>query len=348
MESIDYYSEKEDIRFSNLVLYFNSLSVMDNEREVLMNKIKDRTQILIYSLCLRNLFLTEDEATEVYLDLRQSIEKIIASYTICSRTYNVYILQICRHRSYYLARRKFDKDRLHEGLLKEIKAEYEYRIEDTDLLDIITEREPYYSTASLPEIEDMNLRELCSYIIENKDDECSLELNDKELMLSEAVENKLTRRYMLYYLMWLPQVETTTFIESIARVLGLDTAVISLFYSLRFDYLEDKHERWSKRRDIANRHYGTMIKIRSKKFYEDDNAKIDALEKDYKRAQKRFLNANEISRKAALGLSQAEISEILGIKRSVVGYGLARFKEIITEIANSKTYKPFNVVAIEK
>lgn len=334
MKNIDYYSKEEDIRFSNLVIYYNSLEFTSTEKEALGTKIKDRTQILIYGLCIRNLFLTEDEATEIYLELRPSVEDIIASYKISIRSYNIYILQICRFRFLYLSRRKFEKNRHAEGILKEMEIFYQYKSEDIDLDAIISEREPYYGPDGLGDVCNMGMKELFDYMVENSDLSKSNDLNEKEQTLAKEITVLNNRRYMVFLLLWLPPIESPKFIESIARVMGLDTSVLSYFYSLKFNYLEQRKSKWNNKRNIANKHYSTMIKISSKKLYEHEDEKLDALEKDYQEARRRFLNANNNARKAAAGLSQTEISKILNIKRSAVGYGLAKIKSILLAIVN--------------
>lgn len=334
MKNIDYYSKAEDIRFSNLVLYYNSLEFTNEEKEILGTKIKDRTQILIYELCIRNLFLTEDEATEIYLELRPSVEDIIASYTISTRSYNIYILQICRFRSLYLARRKFEKKRHAEGILKDIELSYQYKSEDIDLDEIIAQRAPYYGSDGLDDVCNLDMKELFDYMVANSDMSKSNDLNEKEEKLASEISTKNNRRYMIYFLMWLPQVETPTFIESVSRVMGLDTSVLSYFYTLKYTILESKKTKWHNKRNVANKHYSTMLKICSKKFYEQNTEKIAQLEKDYQDAKRRFMNANCAARKAAAGLSQTEISKILEIKRSVVGYGLTKMKTILLAIVN--------------
>ena len=66
---LDYFSQDEDTRFSEIVISYNERREKEEEDKELYTFIKDRTSILLYLIPVRNLFLDYDEASEIYLDL---------------------------------------------------------------------------------------------------------------------------------------------------------------------------------------------------------------------------------------------------------------------------------------
>lgn len=328
MKCNNYYSKEEDLRFSKEVVHFNSLADGTEEKELQRTKIRDRTQILIYQLPIRNLFLNSDEASEIYLELREDVDKIISAYTISNATYNSYLTQVCRYRKLSIDKKARKLNQIEDGY--KYTLEQDYQEEDLEFF----QAEPHYGI-NRPEIFEMDMSDLVKYIIATRDPTTVKNMNKKERLLSLALRNKTNRRYMLYYLLTLPQCEGPEFIEAISRVMGLDSMVISYFYSLRFDLLARINKRWEKTKSIANKHYTSMINIVLKMAYESDQTKILKLREKLNKVSSFHKINIELAKHQKRGLTQEEAALAIGVKRSSIYYGVRSTRELLESIINA-------------
>ena len=76
----DYLSREEDIRFSKTVIDFNTLGEEADEKSRI--EIRERTKLLIYIVSRDILHLSYDDASSVFLELEEELDKIIASYKV--------------------------------------------------------------------------------------------------------------------------------------------------------------------------------------------------------------------------------------------------------------------------
>ena len=100
----DFLSREEDIRFSKTVIDFNSLG--DKADDNLKNEIKERTKLLIYIVSRDVLHLSYDDASSVFLELEEELDRIIASYKVSNATFNQYLKQLCQYRCRRMKQKK--------------------------------------------------------------------------------------------------------------------------------------------------------------------------------------------------------------------------------------------------
>lgn len=325
MRNCNYYTNEEDKLFSSLVIRFNYLNDEDEEKKRLRTRIYDRTQILLYQLPLRNLYLTEDEASDIYLELRLNIDKIISSYKICNVTYNTYLIQICKYKARSIIRSTYKKEQFEDEYLNTLQFEYE------DSQIEVLEREPFYGDIH-PRIFDLDMKGLIEYIANTRDSNDNLGLTSDEKELHEAMLIKKNRKYFMILLLTLPQFEEIIFIDRISRIMQLDSMVFSYFYSLRFELLNESNQKWRAAQETANRHYKTLLTIRTKLNYEIEEDKINDLNKTYERIYKHYIDKLAIARRKKRGLTQTETAKILGLTRSTICYAIKEVKMIIMDI----------------
>ena len=326
MKNCNYYSLQEDQRFSNIVVEFNQMDARESKRESLKKVIFDRTQILIYELPIRNLFLNEDEAAEIYLCLRDDVERIVDSYRYIGKTYNSYITSICKFKARSLDKR----NKAGMNIEDSYKSDLLYELEARDSIQFF-EREPFYGT-NRPEIYTMDMKALVEFISSSSDcNDFALDLAPREIRLAKSLEKRISRKHMMIYLMYLPQMENPYFIDSISRVMNLDPMVFSYFYALKFELCTKINEKWQKKQNTAARHFKTLLKLRAQIAYETDREKIRNLNNIYTKVYNYYILSLEKSKRLKRGLNQNEIAEHLGIRRSSVFYAIKQTKSILTD-----------------
>ncbi len=326
MKGCDYFSEIEDQKFSNDVIRFNHLDDGDSVKESMRARLKDRTQILLYQIPIRNLFLTEDEASEIYLSARDDIDRIISSYTINRATYNSYIAKICKYKALSNAKLHYTNSRLEEGFCYTLKLDYE----NTELE--FFQEEPFYGETR-PEIFEMDIKALIDYIANTRDTtEYSHSFTPDEAELHIQMQDESNRRRMMIFLLSLPQIETPRFIDSIARIMQLDSMVFSYFYTLRFNLLGKANKRWEECQNTAHRHYKALLNMQPKLSRETDSKKLSELESAYSRIYQNYIKNIDEAKRRKRGLTQMEIAAALGIKRSTVCYAIAQIKCLMIDI----------------
>ena len=76
----DYLSREEDERFSKTVIDFNSSGIDVNEK--LKHEIRERTKLLIYIVSRDILHLSYDDASSIFIEMEEELDKIIESYKV--------------------------------------------------------------------------------------------------------------------------------------------------------------------------------------------------------------------------------------------------------------------------
>ena len=229
---LDYFSQDEDTRFSEIVINYNERRVKGEEDQELYTFIKDRTSILLYLIPVRNLFLDYDEASEIYLDLYKCIDSIIASYKIAKTSFIGYLTQICKYRARNLVLRQ----RRDEQIAKDAWYYDHIDADDNYYMDgELFELEPHDGKPR-PEVKCMDLSTLIDYIVENRDG-VSPTLDEKEAMLHERMNDKKERKLLLLLLLSLPSIPSSSLVSSIAKVLELDSLVLARFFELKYDMM---------------------------------------------------------------------------------------------------------------
>ena len=70
------FDDKEDSRFSAIVLEYNSQEEGSNEKLKLENTVKERTKVLLYLIPQRYLFVPEEDASAFFMDSNHSCYRI--------------------------------------------------------------------------------------------------------------------------------------------------------------------------------------------------------------------------------------------------------------------------------
>ena len=327
---LDYFSKDEDTRFSELVINYNERRAKGNEDKDLYAFIKDRTSVLLYLIPVRNLFLDYDEASEIYLELYKCIDSIIASYKITKTTFIGYLTQICRYRARNLVLRQRRDDQITKDawFYDYVDSEENYYMELP-----LCDAEPHYGKPR-PEVKYMDLSTLIDYIVENRDND-SPALESKEALLHEKMRDKKERKLLLLLLLSLPSIPSSSLVSSIARVLELDSLVLARFFELKYDLMAPRIKKQEEEYEKGIKHWKSMMRLmRAIEFECDENLKKSLRDKYSKVSKCHRMRMNKANSEPK-GLTQFEIADIVGEKRSTVCKSLQRAKDMLEIIHKS-------------
>ena len=197
METLCYFSEAEDKRFTDLVIRYNSMDDDNEEKLHLENRIKERTMILLYLIPQRNMYLGEEDAGGFFLEIQKDIESIISSFRITGATYNSYLQQTCRYRCMRYMRRQKKKDSLENALIFS-----DMTIHDEEYLDtasaVSESVTPYETEDWSDDIDRMDLGELSMHIIMQRNEGKCREETIAELELATHLRKRLSLNSMRY------------------------------------------------------------------------------------------------------------------------------------------------------
>ena len=296
------FSEAEDRRFSRMVLRYNALEEGSGEREALEQQIWERTKVLLYMIPQRNLYLSAEDSSSFFMYMLDDVDRIIRDFRATGLSFNGYLTQICRYRC--------------RGYMK-LKASRE-----------LTERALIYSDMT---IYDSHVAErLFERIVAADGPEIAA--TGPERKLQEILHDKVSRRRFLTLLLSLPETETTAFIAGVSRVLRIDGRLVSRFYLLRHERLSGNEEERDKAEESAGRYWKTLARLRQAIALETDMDKIDRLNAAYGRTRDIYFKRRAQVMKARKGMTQKEISELLGLPRSTISNDICRMKEMLKAI----------------
>ena len=320
-------STEEDLAFTKLVIEYNKLRE-NKEDEVkliaLENRIKARTSLLLYMIPMYSLYLEEEEAGGFFLDIQKDIDWIISSFRLSGLSYNKYLAQICRYRVTRYTKRNQKNKALDAALSFSDVTVYEKPLSEKCV--------PYCTEAK--DVSEMNLAEVSNHIIHFQSEKL-MALTEEEENLSILLRKTRKRRQFLSFLLSLPETETPGFIAGVSRLLRNDISVISRFYTLRHEYLYEANGSTIERLELtAARHWKIMAKLRRAIWFEEDAERKSLLLGKYHRLSDIYRMRRAEIAKAHNGLTQKEISDILGISRSSVSHDINEMRKSLKMISS--------------
>lgn len=330
---LDYFSPEEDQRFSDIVVSYNAMKDNNKEAKELYEFIKERTNLLLYLIPIRNLFLEHDEAADIYVALYDKIDQIIHSFRVSSSTYNCYLTHICRHRAIGNFSKKYRREQT------EMECTYHDFMINNSICDEMElgEVSMHYGVAR-PEAQLLDLSHLFEFIVETQDGKAdSLSATEKELR--EMIDNKRMRRMLLVYLLHLPSSPSPRVINSLSKVLDIDSLVIARFFELKHNLLIPKLEKKEENYEKGIKHWKLMLGLMKAMELECDREKRKSLETKYDKLSR----CHEKRMKAASqskGLSQEEISMVVDESRASIYKSISTMRNMVRIIAKG-------VVALE-
>lgn len=323
---LDYFSTEEDLAFSDMVISYNQMKEDGKDDESLHSFIVDRINILIYLIPIRNLFLDYDEATDIYMELNDNIEKIISSYRVSTSSFNSYLTQVCRYKALSIA----VKNRKEQQLVQDSWYYDHIELEDNYAVDeVLCENESYYGTPR-PEVRLMDLSLLCKFIIDNCDGRC-MKLEEKERKLKCALKDKKNRKALLVFLLSIPCSPSAYLVSELAKVLDLDSLVIARLFELKYDALSDKHSRNEEEYKKGIKHWKIMMQLTRAINLECDDIVRQGLMERYEKTA--FCHAKRMRKASkAKGMTQSEIASALKVHRSSITKQMQSAKRMLSII----------------
>ncbi len=324
----DFYSNEADKDFTIKIANYNTLS--SKEKSARRKEIVERTKILLYEIPIKYLFATEDQAINVFLEMHDEIDNIIANFRLCGVTFNNYLIQICRYR--LLSEFKKERQREFEEASFLAEEEHLYQIREEEPL-IEDEKQELHHGLNRPEVQNMNLKDLFEYIVRNKDEICTYKAECEE-ELNKLLSIKTNRKRFLILLLYLPETETKELINGFSKVLDLDYKVLARFFILKNTELDAHYITRDKALKTAARHWNTIQKLKRALYNETDEDIISSIQDKLSKVCKCHIKRCEIANAALSGMTQPQISEILGIPRSTVAQSIMQIRKELTEIAD--------------
>ena len=315
------FDDGEDRAFSRTVLRYNSMAEGSLEKLELENKVRERTKLLLYLIPQRNLFLRQEDASAFFMDILRDIDRIIDSFRVSRLTFNGYLTQICRYRCRGYMKLKASRELTERALIYSDMTIYDSHV---------AERTVEYRSERCRGLEITNLRVLFERIVAADGPEIAA--TGPERKLQEILHDKVSRRRFLTLLLSLPETETTAFIAGVSRVLRIDGRLVSRFYLLRHERLSGNEEERDKAEESAGRYWKTLARLRQAIALETDMDKIDRLNAAYGRTRDIYFKRRAQVMKARKGMTQKEISELLGLPRSTISNDICRMKEMLKAI----------------
>ena len=324
LDMTEYFTKEADRAISSLVIRYNSLDESDDEKLRLENIITERTRVLLYLIPLRACFIAEEDLSGFLLDVMKDIGRFISSYSISGTSYIAYLTQICRYRCMRYMRDKEKAERLESAMLHSEITVY-------DQPHALREKDRAYVGKFRPDYLEMDLRSLINAMIRNPKGECG-RCSAVERTLGDALSARIDRRRFIEFLLYLPQSESPSFIAGVSRVMRVDGAVISRFFYLRSQYLDTDKEAISKLERVAGRYWTLINSIQQSICYETDTEKLRLLRSSLERISELHRRRRADLMKARRGLSQGQISKLLGIPRTTVSFDLGRMRQLLHDL----------------
>ncbi len=317
------FSEAEDRRFSRMVLRYNALEEGSEERGAMENAIQERAKVLLYMIPQRNLYLSAEDSSAFFMYMLDDVERIIRDFRASGLTFNGYLTQICRYRCKGYMKQKASRELTERALLYSDMTIYESHA---------AEKAIEYRNERCSGLEITDLKVLFERIVAADGPEIAAAGSERELQ--EMLHDRVTRRRFLALLLSLPETETSSFIAGVSRVLRVDGRLISRFYLLRHEQLSGNEKEKEKAEESAGRYWKTLARLRQAIALETDRDKLDRLNTAYGRTRDIYFKRRKLVMKARKGMTQKEISDLLGLPRSTVSNDICRMRDMLRKIGH--------------
>ena len=329
----DYLSREEDIRFSKTVIDFNTLGEEADEKSRI--EIRERTKLLIYIVSRDILHLSYDDASSVFLELEEELDKIIASYKVSNATFNQYLKQLCQYRCRRMKQKKY-QNALWENAFFMEEAKYNARgLGDVEFLEIQKKEQSKSLRIQQDIYAEFDMKGIIEFISRNKNVPDYPIYNRMELKLRKALDNNTSRKRFLIFILTLPRNSEGFDSYDIARVMQTDELAISHLLLLKDEALGFQEEKIREIQSRASKHWRIMAKLIANINLESDEEKKRILRDHYQTqviCHKK--NVREIKR-ASAGMSRSTIATVIGVSRSSVSIAIKEISSLLEIIAKS-------------
>ena len=311
----DILSKDEDDKLTSLVLYYNSLTECKEKREIEKTLIK-KAELLLYTIPLKNGYLSEEDITEFYFAQKSKLLEVISCYVITRRTFLEYLSEVLRKKAKVFAMQKYRREK-QEMLLERAEAwdaPYDgYYLSDAEVEYVADEFSfsGRYDKFSLLELIDLLIRER-RYI--------DSPLSPMEHGLRKSFTKIKARKDFLCLLLYVPSDSVRHESLTISKALDVDEEAIIKFFELKEEHIEkEKEMRRKEIEKMAIKHYKSLLRLN----YEysvlsvSDEERKDILKseevilKSYTKRIKQLKGMNN-------GLSHGQIAKILGYSRASI------------------------------
>lgn len=328
----DILSKVEDEYFSSIVIAYNKKEERTKEEK---DFVKLRTRKLIYLICRDRLFIREELISSIYLNINEDLDKIISSYRIAAKTFNHYLKQVCAYR---IRRVKKNEEANHYMEIEYSSENGEYyttenHFEDYYEADLsLSEPMPLYNPVKFS---DMDIRTLCSYIIETKNRSDYPLRNRKEIELSKKLSRSLFRRNFLFFILSLPASESDEEAQNYARVFKTDVLAFSHLINLKNNLISSNNPKREKNLQLAAMHWRLMAKIKNSMYKATTETEYNELKDNYMAQVKCHKNRLGDARRSFRGIIHEDIASTLGHSRTTVTMGIRQVRNTLLEITST-------------
>lgn len=319
------FGRQEDREFSKVVLEYNALEEGSCEKLMLEGKVKERTKVLLYLIPQRCMFIKEEDASAFFIEIVKDLDKIIDAFRISGLTYNGYLAQICRYRCMQFMKKKQFMMMTERAVLY---SDPSICTNESSMNETAVE---YRSIDYAEEIRKLDFAETIHRIITEMNAK-AIRGNEKEEKLRLSLTRKTNRRRFLTFLLTLPEEENERFISAVSRVLSADDELVAQFFHLKHERLMENEDERREAENAVGRYWTAMARLRHAMTMETDADKTSKLEDAYKRSRRIYESRRKKLAKARRGMTQKQISGMLGLPRSTISNDICRIREILESI----------------
>ena len=328
----DYLSREEDEKFSKDVIAFNSAQIENVGKE---REIKERTKILIYRVSKELLHLTSDEASTIFLDMEEELDRIIASYKVSNATFNQYLKQLCQYRCRRIKQKRYHDTLWESAFIKEEASLFARNYGEFEYYESSFGKEKkHYSSTSSSNYKDMDMKEIINFISKTKNVIDYPLYNEMEAKLRRFLEEKTNRKRFIIFVLTLPRKTDGFDTYDLARVLQIDEEAVIRLFELKDEALGYQDDKIREIQSKANKHWRIMAKLVANITTEEDEEKKKKLRDHYQTQVRCHKNNVKEIRKISSGMSRTNIADIMGMSRSSVSVAIREISAILEYIAN--------------
>lgn len=329
----DYLSREEDERFSKTVIDFNSSGIDANEK--LKHEIRERTKLLIYIVSRDILHLSYDDASSIFLEMEEELDKIIASYKVSNATFNQYLKQLCQYRCRRMKHKKYHNTLWENAFFME-EAKYNARFpDDVEFLEIQKREKPESLTINEDIYSEFDIKGIFDFISRHKNVPDYPIYNKMEVKLRKSLETTAARKRFLIFILTLPRKSEGFDSYDIARVMQTDELAINRFLALKDEALGFQEEKIREIQSRASKHWRIMAKLIANINMENDEEKKRKLRDHYQTQVVCHKNNMKEIKKASCGMSRTSIATSLEVSRSSVSIAIKETSTLLEIIAKS-------------
>ncbi len=326
----DILSGEADALFSERVVSYNRRKSGERKKEE-EAFIRERTKMLVYRICRDQLFVNEDSLSLLFLNIHDDLEKIIGSYRITTRSYNIYLKQVCIYRMRRIMKDEQSRRNLEQEYIRE--TDELYTTDDSFLLG--DESEEYSILPSRPDFYAlMDMPSLISHIVTTRNRSDYRTHTVKENALRKKLENRYFRRNFLFYLLAKTEQGEDALTQDYARVFQTDETAFLRLFSLKNEIISRNCPERQKNLDIAAKHWRIMARLRNSMYRAQSREEYSVLKENYIAHSRCHRNRLSDAGRSMRGLGHSEIAEVFNISRTAVTMAISSCRKELEVISS--------------